>query len=34
MAGKVTAQQALEWGLINRVVSADLLDETVAGIAE
>lgn len=29
MATKVTAQQALEWGLINRVVSEDLLDSTV-----
>lgn len=34
MAQKVTAQQALEWGLINRVVSADLLDEEVAKAAE
>jgi 2-(1,2-epoxy-1,2-dihydrophenyl)acetyl-CoA isomerase len=30
MAQKVTAQQALEWGLINRVVAADALDEEVA----
>jgi len=29
MATKVTAQQALEWGLINRVVTEDLLDSTV-----
>ena len=27
MAPKVSAEKALEWGLINRVVSADLLDE-------
>lgn len=33
MANKVTAQQALEWGLINRVVSADMLDEEVNNIA-
>ena len=30
MAQKVTAQQALEWGLINRVVAAEALDEEVA----
>jgi 2-(1,2-epoxy-1,2-dihydrophenyl)acetyl-CoA isomerase len=29
MATKVSAQQALEWGLINRVVTEDLLDSTV-----
>jgi 2-(1,2-epoxy-1,2-dihydrophenyl)acetyl-CoA isomerase len=29
MATKVTAKQALEWGLINRVVTEDLLDSTV-----
>ncbi|MFN4914252.1 MAG: enoyl-CoA hydratase-related protein [Sphingomonadales bacterium] len=34
MAQKVTAQQALEWGLINRVVSAELLDEEVAKAAD
>lgn len=33
MASKVTAQQALEWGMINRVVSADQLDEEVGNIA-
>lgn len=33
MANKVTAQQALEWGLINRVVSSELLDEEVNKIA-
>lgn len=34
MAQKVTAQQALEWGLVNRVVSADLLDDEVAKAAD
>lgn len=34
MAQKVTAQQALEWGLINRVVSAEGLDEEVAKVAD
>jgi 2-(1,2-epoxy-1,2-dihydrophenyl)acetyl-CoA isomerase len=34
MAQKVTAQQAMEWGLINRVVSADGLDEEVTRVAE
>jgi len=33
MATKVTAQQALEWGLINRVVAEDLLDSTVNEVA-
>ncbi|NBP04723.1 MAG: 2-(1,2-epoxy-1,2-dihydrophenyl)acetyl-CoA isomerase [Bacteroidetes bacterium] len=33
MAQKVTAQQALEWGLINRVVAAEALDEEVAKAA-
>lgn len=33
MASKVTAQQALEWGMINRVVVADQLDEEVGNIA-
>lgn len=33
MATKVTAQQALEWGLINRVVTEDLLDSTVNEVA-
>ncbi len=33
MATKVTAQQALEWGLINRVVAEDLLDSTVNDVA-
>ncbi len=33
MASKVTAQQALEWGMINRVVAADQLDEEVGNIA-
>ena len=34
MAQKVTAQQALEWGLINRVVAAEGLDEEVSKVAE
>lgn len=34
MAQKVTAQQALEWGLINRVVAAEGLDEEVAKVAD
>jgi 2-(1,2-epoxy-1,2-dihydrophenyl)acetyl-CoA isomerase len=34
MAPKVSAEKALEWGLINRVVSADLLDEEVNKIAD
>ena len=33
MASKVTAQQALEWGMINRVVAAVQLDEEVGNIA-
>ena len=34
MAPKVGAEKALEWGLINRVVSAELLDEEVNKIAD
>jgi 2-(1,2-epoxy-1,2-dihydrophenyl)acetyl-CoA isomerase len=34
MANKITAQQALEYGLINRVVSAEQLDEEVNKVAE
>lgn len=34
MAQKVTAQQALEWGLINRVVSTEALDDEVAKAAD
>ena len=34
MAPKVSAEKALEWGLINRVVSADLLDEEVNKISD
>jgi 2-(1,2-epoxy-1,2-dihydrophenyl)acetyl-CoA isomerase len=34
MAQKVTALQALEWGLINRVVVAEGLDEEVAKVAD
>jgi 2-(1,2-epoxy-1,2-dihydrophenyl)acetyl-CoA isomerase len=34
MASKVTAAQALEWGMINRVVSADALDTEVNTVAE
>jgi 2-(1,2-epoxy-1,2-dihydrophenyl)acetyl-CoA isomerase len=34
MAQKVTALQALEWGLINRVVAAEGLDEEVAKVAD
>ena len=34
MAQKVTAQQAREWGLVNRVVAADLLDDEVAKAAD
>ncbi|MGB7182184.1 MAG: enoyl-CoA hydratase-related protein [Burkholderiaceae bacterium] len=30
----LNAQEALEWGLVNRVVSADKLDETVTELAE
>jgi 2-(1,2-epoxy-1,2-dihydrophenyl)acetyl-CoA isomerase len=33
MASKVTAQQALEWGMINRVVSAEQLDAEVENVA-
>lgn len=34
MASKVTAQQALEWGMINRVVPAESLDEEVQKVAD
>jgi 2-(1,2-epoxy-1,2-dihydrophenyl)acetyl-CoA isomerase len=34
MASKVTAALALEWGMINRVVSADALDAEVNTVAE
>lgn len=34
MAPKVSAQQALEWGLINRVCSDENFDETINQIAE
>lgn len=34
MASKVSAQQALEWGMINRVVGAEQLDEEVSKVAE
>jgi 2-(1,2-epoxy-1,2-dihydrophenyl)acetyl-CoA isomerase len=33
MGNKVSAKQAYEWGMVNRVVEADKLDETVAEIA-
>lgn len=33
MASKVTAHQALEWGMINRVVTVDELDQTVNQVA-
>lgn len=33
MASKITARQALEMGMINRVVSAEQLDEEVASVA-
>lgn len=33
MASKITAQQALEMGMINRVVSAEQLDEEVSSVA-
>ncbi len=33
MGNKVTAQQALEWGMVNRVVSPEELDNTVAEVA-
>lgn len=33
MASKVTAQQALDWGMINRVVDQDALDEEVEKVA-
>lgn len=33
MASKVTAQQALEWGMINRVVGAEQLDAEVENVA-
>jgi 2-(1,2-epoxy-1,2-dihydrophenyl)acetyl-CoA isomerase len=34
MAPKVSAEKAMEWGLINRVVSAEVLDEEVAKVAD
>lgn len=34
MASKVTAQQALEWGLVNRVVTVSELDEEVNTVAQ
>ena len=34
MGTKVKAQQALEWGMVNRVVEHDKLDEAVGEIAE
>ena len=34
MGTKVTAQQALEWGMVNRVVKAEELDAEVAKLAE
>ena len=34
MAPKVSAKQALEWGLINRVASEEELDATVQQIAD
>lgn len=34
MGTKVTAAQALEWGMLNRVVPADKLDETVKEITD
>jgi 2-(1,2-epoxy-1,2-dihydrophenyl)acetyl-CoA isomerase len=34
MASKVTAAQALDWGMINRVVPADALDNEVNTVAE
>lgn len=34
MGNKVSAQQALEWGMVNRVVAPELLDEEVAKITE
>lgn len=34
MASKITAQQALEYGMINRVVAADQLDEEVGKVAD
>lgn len=33
MSNKVSAKQALEWGMVNRVVEIEKLDETVAEIA-
>lgn len=33
MGNKVTAQQALEWGMVNRVVSPEELDNTVTEVA-
>jgi 2-(1,2-epoxy-1,2-dihydrophenyl)acetyl-CoA isomerase len=34
MAPKISAAQAMEWGLVNRVVAADWLDEEVAKVAD
>ena len=34
MGNKVNAQQALEWGMVNRVVTPEELDSTVAEIAD
>ena len=34
MAPKISAQQALEWGLINRVCSDDTFNETIDQIAQ
>src|SRR6056300_1689891 len=34
MAPKISAQQALEWGLINRVCSDEMLDETINQVAD
>lgn len=34
MGNKVSAQQALEWGMVNRVVTPEELDSTVAEIAD
>ena len=33
MGSKVKAQQALEWGMVNKVVAADELDQTVEEVA-
>jgi enoyl-CoA hydratase/carnithine racemase len=35
MAGaKIEAEEALAWGLVDRIVAPDLLEETIAGLAE